>query len=506
MLGVDNQTNMSHSVAVIGYGMSGAATAIALHDLGLNVTIYEKNASPGGISLLSGGGIRISTNADQTATYLKHLCGDTVSDTIINKFSQSMSEIEYWIDDLCKQTNCSFEKLTNDKLYGQVYDYPGHDSLQFLRVNQAPLTFEYKDLVMSSGSKFGVMLFNMLRLNVEKRNITVKYNSGVKQPKEMDHDIVVLSCGGFENNDSMKKDYFQGQPILINGYPHNTGDGIKYAQSLGADLWHMRLYHGSYGFDMGNGVGARVKGFTTYMPGTMPPDPFKTLRFIIVDAEGKRFMNEWPPYYTDHSYRPMETYNFTKQMFDRIPAYFIADETSRQAGPWGTVRSYGCDVADWSDDNEQEIKNGVLTKHESIQSMAHEIGCSVNTLSQTLNDWNKIVDTKDDTLGRPIIGNEQIQDAPYYVGKLYPVVGNTQGGPKTNHHRQVLDAFGDVIPNLYTAGECGSIFGNIYMSGGNISECFISAQQIKNKIKEQLDDKVYRFNQDVRRSTSQVTA
>ena len=88
-----------------------------------------------------------------------------------------------------------------------------------------------------------------------------------------------------------------------------------------------------------------------------------------------------------------------------------------------------------------EIKNGVLTKHESIQSMAHEIGCSVNTLSQTLNDWNKIVDTKDDTLGRPIIGNEQIQDAPYYVGKLYPVVGNTQGGPKTNHHRQVLDAF-----------------------------------------------------------------
>ena len=90
----------------------------------------------------------------------------------------------------------------------------------------------------------------------------------------------------------MKKDYFQGQPILINGYPHNTGDGIKYAQSLGADLWHMRLYHGSYGFDMGNGVGARVKGFTTYMPGTMPPDPFKTLRFIIVDAEGKRFMNE----------------------------------------------------------------------------------------------------------------------------------------------------------------------------------------------------------------------
>ena len=75
-------------------------------------------------------------------------------------------------------------------------------------------------------------------------------------------------------------------------------------------------------------VGARVKGFTTYMPGTMPPDPFKTLRFIIVDAEGKRFMNEWPPYYTDHSYRPMETYNFTKQMFDRIPAYFIADETN----------------------------------------------------------------------------------------------------------------------------------------------------------------------------------
>ena len=57
----------------------------------------------------------------------------------------------------------NWEKLTNDKLYGQVYDFPGHDSLQFLRINQAPLTFKYDDLVMSSGSKFGVMLFNIIR-------------------------------------------------------------------------------------------------------------------------------------------------------------------------------------------------------------------------------------------------------------------------------------------------------------------------------------------------------
>jgi succinate dehydrogenase/fumarate reductase flavoprotein subunit len=37
----------------------------------------------------------------------------------------------------------------------------------------------------------------------------------------------------------------------------------------------------------------------------------------------------------------------------------------------------------------------------------------------------------------------------------------------------VLDPFGNPIAGLYTAGELGSAFGHLYMSGGNLAECFV---------------------------------
>jgi succinate dehydrogenase/fumarate reductase flavoprotein subunit len=66
-----------------------------------------------------------------------------------------------------------------------------------------------------------------------------------------------------------------------------------------------------------------------------------------------------------------------------------------------------------------------------------------------------------------------IQEPPFYHGRLWPVVSNTHGGPVHNEHWQVLNAFGEVIPGLYEAGELGGIFGFLYLAGGNLAECYI---------------------------------
>ncbi len=58
---------------------------------------------------------------------------------------------------------------------------------------------------------------------------------------------VILACGGYENDDAMKLQYFEAQPIYP-VYLGNTGDGIKMAQKAGAGLWHMWHFHGGYGF------------------------------------------------------------------------------------------------------------------------------------------------------------------------------------------------------------------------------------------------------------------
>lgn len=42
--------------------------------------------------------------------------------------------------------------------------------------------------------------------------------------------------------------------------------------------------------------------------------------------------------------------------------------------------------------------------------------------------------------------------------------------------QRVIDIYGGPIPRLYAAGDLGSAFGHLHLSGGNIAECFISGR------------------------------
>ena len=77
----------------------------------------------------------------------------------------------------------------------------------------------------------------------------------------------------------MQAQYWPGGPALNAAYRHNTGDGIRMAQAVGADLWHMWHYHGAYGFpppDPAYPYGVRVKRLPDWTPGrrtaTVPRD------------------------------------------------------------------------------------------------------------------------------------------------------------------------------------------------------------------------------------------
>ena len=39
-----------------------------------------------------------------------------------------------------------------------------------------------------------------------------------------------------------------------------------------------------------------------------------------------------------------------------------------------------------------------------------------------------------------------------------------------------MNVYGEAIPRLYAAGECGSAFGFLYLSGANLSECLITGK------------------------------
>ena len=78
---------------------------------------------------------------------------------------------------------------------------------------------------------------------------------------------VVMACGGFASNPDMMQNYMasMGCPNAFPlGSPYNVGDGVKMAQRIGADLWHMNSY------------AAASTCVRAISPGPPPSAPFST--------------------------------------------------------------------------------------------------------------------------------------------------------------------------------------------------------------------------------------
>ena len=125
----------------------------------------------------------------------------------------------------------------------------------------------------------------------------------------------------------------------------------------------------------------------------------------------------------------------------------------------------------------QEIESGLIKKADSIAELAKMIDVDPDTLQATLDRWNEMCATKNDVdFGRPSGTMMKIQRAPFYAGQVWPVVSNTQGGPEHDEKQRIIDVEDRPIPRLYAAGEMGSAWGHLYMSGGNLAECLVTGQ------------------------------
>ena len=96
------------------------------------------------------------------------------------------------------------------------------------------------------------------------------------------------------------------------------------------------------------------------------------------------------------------------------------------------------------------------------------INVSLASLTAAVNQWNAdCAAGKGDTVfGRTAATMLPIATPPFYTLAQWPGGPDAQGGPIRNTKAQVCDPLGDPIPRLYSNGECGSIWGFLYASGG----------------------------------------
>lgn len=499
-------------VVVVGYGAAGAVAAIEAARAGARVLLAEKMPDPGGVSILSAGGLRIADNVDEAFRYLHHTCGGRTPDDVLRTLAEGMVGLPGYLRELAVVNGAQVGVTPNPG----NYPFPGCDSLGYAEVASIPGFGETPEqdragYLAVRPLRPGCYLFKLLADNVDalvaQGRITVWLNSpaqrlvqdtsgrvkgirilrgggpaggpsesvGVEAPLG-----VILACGGFEADEELKKQFLVSTPALTGSFRGNTGDGIRMAQKVGAALWHMWLYHGPYGIrhpDPNYPFGLYVKMLPMWTP-ERRSKPLPRMAWIIVDQLARRYVNEYPPYLSDTGVRQFDHYDPDRYAHTRMPSFMIFDEEGRKMYPMGRSITNDREAHyEWSADNLKEVENGILVKAETIEALADKLGLDPVSLKSTVERWNDAVDQGQDAeFGRAAETMVPLRTGPFYAARLWPLVINTQGGPMHDARQRILDAFGEPIPGLYSAGEMGSVFGHIYMAGGNLAECFVGGR------------------------------
>ncbi|MGB7952084.1 MAG: FAD-binding protein [Candidatus Binatia bacterium] len=444
-------------VVVIGYGGAGASAAIAAHDGGAKVLILEKNQGGGNTKLATRTFI-CPENSQAAKEHILALSFGALDESIVDSFLEWTSR------------NNDFIK----ELGGQVEVCPPGATFPSLPGAASMVRYRVKD---SAGERGGESLWNLLSGNVESRRIPVIRETRASRLVRSGDEIigvecepeakrinlcarraVILTAGGFEYNEAMKREYLAGYPIHAYGHPGNRGEGIKLAQEVGADLWHMKGVAAPLGFKFPEYESAFIM--------RMPADGY-----ILVDQDGRRFCDETG---IEHYSMWMEVTAFDTEnlRYSRIPAYLIFDERTRQMGPitsvgHGTNRDYV-----WSLDNQIEIDRGWIMQSHEPGDLARKLGMTQpDQFAATVSEYREARrNGRADEFGR---SRQTLIDlyGDLYGLPVWPCLLNTQGGPKRNSRGQILDVWGQPIKRLYGAGEMGSIWGFLYQSGGNLAEC-----------------------------------
>ena len=503
----------SFDVVVAGFGLGGGIAALNAAQAGARTLLIEKSSVPGGLSICSYGAVRSAHDPGLAFDYLKATNDGRTPDDVLRVLAEGMCGIERYVRDLATINNAviatsveenELRAKSGDPYRRQIranYPLPGTDTFYHTTVMDVPGFDVREHYPWANGAPGGPKLFRIVHEHLLAQRVEIRLatpalqliadpqtrevrgvrvsQDGVERCIEARRGVV-LACGGFEGNADLKAQFLEGKPVLNAAARMNNGDGIRMAQHLGAALWHMWHIHGAYGFrhsDPAYPYAIRLKRFPDWFPGEAGKANTK-MAWILLDQYARRFMCEYQPYTQDTAVRPSSYFDPVTQRYPRNPAFLVCDDEGRRMYPLGkaTSNDEGVRYA-WSEDNLKEVKIGILKRADSLANLAAVLGLDGAALEHSVARWNELCARgADEDFARPAGTMTPIRTPPYYGAPVWATLSNTQGGPVHDAACRIIDVFGKPIPRLYAAGELGSSFGHLYLSGGNIAECFVTGR------------------------------
>jgi succinate dehydrogenase/fumarate reductase flavoprotein subunit len=461
-----------YDVVVIGFGGAGATAAITAADAGARVLLLEKapKGEEGGNTRYSGQLVLSAKDREKAITYYKAMRG--------NYNNQSDEVIEFIVDGSIENRSWLINDLGVEESrlvyldYIEYPDLPGSDGISTLVIDGEISTAKLWNLLVkkvTEHSKIDVWYSSPAVQLVQDKNTKivhgVKVENGGKLYNVRAVNGVVMAMGGFENSDEMLENYAQLADAHSKGARYNTGDGIKMAIDVGADLWHMSALSGP-DINFVNPETGIVCGylFTNARP-THYSTGFVAHNVIIVGNDGTRFMNET----IEPKHGHIKTGGTYFSLLIPQNSWCVFDETARNTTP-----AY----LSWSQGMVEEIAKGWVIKANTLQELAVKMDINPANLAKTISDYNRYcAQGNDPDFHVDSQYLKPIATGPFYGIPLKATLTNTQGGARRNIECEVLDPWGKPIPHLYSAGEFGSFFADIYNGGGNVGECAFTGRK-----------------------------
>ena len=440
-----------YDIVVVGGGIAGHCAAVQGAMLGASVLLLEKMPEYGGSTAMCGGafafaGTRVQREQgieDSPELLEKDLltCGRHANDpAIVRAYAEHQYASYRWLEEL----GLVFDNVTLNG--GQsVPRLHSLDPRQMLRL--------LHDALAKHGGHYqaNAPVKRLLHEGVgpQRRVVGVELDDGRRYAA---HRGVVLATGGFSRSQEMvarfAPEWMSARPM---GGMGNTGDGLRMAWALGADMVDMGFTKGTYGAPAARPLPGKedlapLLIHTMYKGG------------IVVNLDGNRFVDESLSYKDIGEECLRQRQATGVQIFDQ--------KVMDQSAPFPTVDNYPA-----------AMEAGFIQRADSIADLAKKMNLPPAALERTVDRYNAFCEGREpDVMGRTSLTGgfghpPAIVNGPFYAIACIPGLNTTFCGLHTDANARVLDVFGEAIDGLYAAGEVmGGLHGASYMSGSSLAK------------------------------------
>lgn len=438
-------STLNCDLLVLGSGIAGQTAATHAAEAGLNVILAEKTAALGGSTVMSGGWFAFSGTEEQRAAgvedsaelFLRDMqeVGEHRNDpALLHAYLEHQQETYRWLKEhgvVFREVEISSGQSAKRGHNTAIIDVMATLHDQFTAAGGTTLR-EHRAtrlLTDADGSVTGA------RLSGPEGEAAVTARFGV-----------VLATGGFSRGTELLNIFAPEQLQAIPfGGQGNTGDGLRMAWKLGADMADMSFISGTYGSHPDTGEVHEL--LTAYYMGA-----------IIVNTGGRRFIDESLSYKTLGAAVLHEEDGLGIQIFD------------------ARVRALSHRGIPLKDMDTLEEK-GHIFRADTLAELAELVGVDPDTLAQTVARYNDVaVHGGDDEVGRVGLCNGvgelvTIDQAPFYAYPAKSLMTTTYCGVTTSSAAEVITVEGETIPGLYAIGEVvGGFHGAAYMTGSSLGK------------------------------------